>query len=97
MNLHYTPESIGDLQRLHDFIAPKNPLAAKKAAIEMQEAANRLKTFPEIGLPIQTNMETDQIRDLYVGQYSIRYQVSHPDSVYILRIWHNKEGEKDKE
>ena len=31
MNLFYTPEAIGDLQRLKKFIEDKNELAAKKS------------------------------------------------------------------
>lgn len=95
MKLQYTPQAISDLQRLYDFVAPKNSLAAKKIAIEIQEAANRLKAFPKIGLPVLSSPNPDVFRDLYIGNYTIRYQLELPTAIYILRIWHNKEVEKD--
>ncbi len=95
MKLQYTPQAVGDLQRLHDFVAPKNPLAAKKIAIEIQEAAKRLKVFPKIGLPVSASPNPDILRDLYIGNYTIRYQISSSELILVLRIWHNKEIEKD--
>lgn len=95
MKLEYSPQSILDLQRLHDFVADKNPLSARKIAIEIQEAAQKLKSFPQIGLPVSRADESKNIRDLYVGKYTIRYLVSVEEIIYILRIWHNKENEKD--
>lgn len=94
MKLRYTPQAVGDLQPLHDFVAPKNPLAARKIAIEIQDAANRLKIFPKIGLPVSASPHPDSFRDLYIGNYTIRYKIESPDLIYVLRIWHNKEIEK---
>jgi len=95
MRLKYAPQAIGDLKRLHDFVAPKSTLAAKKIAIEIQEAAERLKVFPEIGLPVSRSADPKSLRDLYIGNYTIRYQISSSEFFHILRIWHNKEIEKD--
>ncbi|BFM13519.1 type II toxin-antitoxin system RelE/ParE family toxin [Simiduia litorea] len=95
MRLRYTPQAVGDLKRLHDFMAPKSPLAARKAAIEIQEAAERLKVFPKVGLPVSRAENPDLLRDLYIGNYTIRYQISSSEAINILRIWHNKENEKN--
>jgi len=95
MKLQYTPQAVGDLQRLHDFVASKNPLAARKIAVEIQEAANRLKVFPKIGLPVSASPDPHSLRDLYIGSYTIRYQIESPELIYVLRIWHNKEVGKD--
>jgi plasmid stabilization system protein ParE len=93
MNLYYTPESIGDLQRLKEFIEIKNTLAAKKISITLREGINNLITFPIIGLPVSKAPEPETIRDLYVSNYTVRYLLQN-ESIYILRIWHNKENEK---
>ena len=95
MRLFYTPEAIADLQRLHDFVAEKHPLAARKIAIEIQDAAGRLKAFPRIGLPVSRADDPDLLRDLYIGHYTLRYLLSPPRSIHVLRIWHNKEVERD--
>ena len=39
MKLQYTPQAVDDLKRLHDFVVLKSPLAARKIAIEIQDAA----------------------------------------------------------
>ncbi len=96
MRLQYSPQSIADLQRLHDFVAVKNPLSARKVAIEIQESAEKLKQFPQIGLPVSRTGNAHNIRDLYVGNYTLRYLISDAETVFVLRIWHNKETEKDR-
>ena len=95
MKLKYSPESVSDLKRVYDFIAQKSSLSARKIAIEIQEAAEKLKLFPQIGLPVSMAENPELIRDLYVGNYTIRYLISSDEVIYILRIWHNKEIEKD--
>ncbi len=94
MRLVYTPAAVEDLKRLHEFVAPKSPLAARKIAIEIQQAAEKLKIFPYIGLPVSRAPRPDLLRDLYIEQYTIRYLISD-ESIQILRIWHHKEVEKD--
>ena len=88
MKLKYSPESVSDLKRVYDFIAQKNSLSARKIAIEIQEAAEKLKLFPQIGLPVSRAENPELIRDLYVGNYTIRYLICSDEVLYILRIWH---------
>lgn len=95
MKLKYSPQSIADLKRLYDFIAAKNPLSARKMAIEIQENTEKLKLFPHVGLPVTHAENTKIIRDLYIGNYTLRYLIDNNNIVYVLRIWHNKETEKD--
>lgn len=96
MKLSYSPQAIADLKRLHDFIANKSPLSARKLALQIQEGAEKLKTFPRIGLPVSRAENPDLIRDLYVSHYTLRYLISEK-TIYVLRIWHNKESVKDQE
>lgn len=95
MKIKYSLQSVADLKRLHDFVAHKNPLSARKIAIEIQESVEKLKQFPNIGLPVSRAENPDTVRDLYVGKYTLRYQVSNPELIHVLRIWHNKEIEKN--
>ncbi len=52
MKVKYSPESVGDLQRVVEFVENKNPYAARRIAIDLQEGVERLKQFPQIGLPV---------------------------------------------
>lgn len=90
----YSPESIKDLQRVIEFVEVKNPYAARRIAIDLQEGVSKLKQFPQIGLPVTNAPDPEKIRDLYVGDYTVRYLIAE-DTLYILRVWHNKENEKD--
>ena len=54
----------------------------------------KLKIFPEIGLKVARVIESYQIRDLFIGKYTVRYLIGE-DEVVILRLWRGKETEKD--
>lgn len=94
MKVKYSPESIEDLQRVVEFIENKNPFAARRIAIDLQESVQRLKQFSQIGLPVLKASDPQRIRDLYVGQYTVRYLITD-EVIYILRIWHGKENDKN--
>lgn len=90
----YSPESIADLQRIVEFVEAKNPYAARRIAIDLQEGISKLKQFPHIGLPVVKAPDPEKIRDLYLSNYTVRYSINK-NTLYILRVWHNKENEKN--
>jgi plasmid stabilization system protein ParE len=95
IRVKYTPEAIGDLERVVEFVEAKNPFAARRIALDLQERIDRLKQFPKIGLPVLKAPDPELIRDLYVSNCAVRYLISNDEYIYILRIWHNKENEKN--
>ena len=94
MKIKYSPESIADLQRVVDFVEVKNPYAARRIAIDVQEGVEKLKQFPNIGLPVLKAPDPETIRDLYINDYTVRYLITE-EVIYILRVWHHKENEKN--
>ncbi|MCM8856206.1 MAG: type II toxin-antitoxin system RelE/ParE family toxin [Candidatus Thiodiazotropha sp.] len=94
MKVKYSSESIDDLQRVVEFVENRNSYAARRIAIDLQEGVDRLKNFPQIGLPVLKATEPEQLRDLYIGDYTVRYLITD-EVIYILRIWHGKENEKN--
>lgn len=94
IEVEYSPESMKDLQRVVEFVEVKNPYAARRIAIDLQEGIFKLKQFPEIGLPVIKAPDPEKIRDLYIGDYTVRYLITI-GIVYILRVWHSKENEKN--
>ncbi len=94
MKINFTLESINDLKRLREFIEVKNPPAAQRIANELLAGIEKLKAFPKIGLPVRRAPDPETIRDLYIGHYTVRYLISS-NAIFILRIWHGKEIEKD--
>ncbi len=94
MKINYTLESINDLRQLREFIEVKNPIAAQRIANELLTGIEKLKVFSKLGLPVQRAPDPEMIRDLFVGHYTIRYLITN-NTIFILRIWHGKEIEKD--
>ena len=94
MKINYSPESINDLIRLRKFIGEKNPTAAKRIASEIMAGIDKLKIFPKMGLPVMRAPDPGVIRDLFIGQYTVRYHVSS-QIIFVLRVWHGKEIGKD--
>ena len=94
MKIRYSPESIDDLQRVVEFVEVKNPFAARRIAIDLQEGVEKLKQFPIIGLPVLKASDPEQIRDLYITNYTVRYLIAE-EIIYVLRIWHDKENERN--
>ena len=93
MNLRFAPEAIEDLIRLRDFIERKNPTAAQRIAKDLLPGMEKLKVFPEIGLKVERAFEPRRIRDLYIGNYTVRYLIGDGEIV-VLRLWHGKENEQ---
>ena len=94
MKIRYTADAINDLERLRAFIEPKNPHAARRVAAELLDGIENLAVFPDMGLPVRRAPNPKLIRDLFVGNYMIRYQ-RNEQSIIVLQIWHGKESEKD--
>lgn len=87
MNLQFTHSAQRDLIRLREFIAQKNPTAAKCISQRLKQSIQRLTDHPEIGVSVD---ELPGVQDLVSGDYVVRYLISNQDIV-ILRIWHSKE------
>jgi plasmid stabilization system protein ParE len=94
MKIRYSPESVDDLHRVVEFVEVKNPFAARRIAIDLQEGVDKLKKFPKIGVPVLKASDPENMRDLYIGRYTVRYLVAD-EIIYVLRIWHNKENERN--
>ncbi len=94
MKISFTPEAVVDLSRLRAFIESKKPIAAQRVANELLIGVEKIKVFPEIGLKVIRAPQSHLIRDLIAGNYTNRYLIGD-NEIYILRMWHGKEIEKD--
>ena len=93
VNLVVSRAAAADLERLHAFLADKNPGAARQAAAALIAAVESLDAFPERGRPTGVR----DIRELIVpfgrSAYVMRYAHSAAtEEVVILRIWHGREA-----
>jgi plasmid stabilization system protein ParE len=92
-HLEWSGSALVDVNRLAGFLRPKNPDAAKRAVLAIQEGARLLENFPNAGRPLE-NMD-GQFRELSVGfgasGYFIYYSVSE-NAVTILAVRHAREA-----
>jgi plasmid stabilization system protein ParE len=90
--VRFAPAAIRDLQRLQEFLRPKNPLAAKRAAETITRAVQVLGLQPQTGRPIDDL--PDDIREWLVdfgdSGYVVRYRFN-VEAVTILAVRHQKE------
>lgn len=90
--LHYSPESLRDLDEIWDAIAEErqNPSAAERVIRRLLDAAERLESFSGMGTPLSsvTGMESD-VRFLVSGSYLVFYHAAEND-VYIDRILYGR-------
>ena len=88
----YAPGAIRDLQRLREFLRPKNPVAAKRAADTIIKALQVLGLQPQIGRPVEDM--PDQFREWVIdfgdSGYVARYRFDG-EAVNILAVRHQKE------
>ncbi len=88
-----TQRAIRDLQRLEEFLRPKNPAAAKRASETIIKAAQMLGSYPHMGRPVQDM--TEQYREWLINfgdsGYVARYHFDHV-LVTILALRHQKEA-----
>lgn len=89
----FAPAAIRDLERLHDFLRPKNPAAAEMAARAIIQGVQALGELPRIGRPVDDLPEEyrDWLIDYGDSGYVARYRIDS-NTVVVLAIRHQKEA-----
>ena len=89
MEVKWTTSAHRDLIRLHDFLAPVNKSAAKKAVKQLVDEAKLLQSHPLLGVELEAYAPRN-VRRLVIGDYEVRYEVTET-VLYVLRLWHTRE------
>ncbi len=87
MKLRFTSKALEDLERLHDFLAEKNPVAADRIRRQLLDSFQTLLKQPLAGKPVKSL----PVRQWVAGDYVIRYLIEAEQSLIIVRIWHGRE------
>jgi plasmid stabilization system protein ParE len=90
--VRFAPGAIRDLQRLREFLRPKNPAAARRAAQAILKAVQVLGLQPQIGRPVADMPDEYREWPIDFGDsgYLARYRFEG-ESVTILALRHQKE------
>lgn len=91
MRVRFLTSAYRDLERLHEFLRPKNPEAADRAIDVLYDAAESLEDAPHKGRPISGGFR-DHIVPFGSAAYIMRYRMDeHHQSIAVVRIWHSRE------
>jgi plasmid stabilization system protein ParE len=89
----WLPTAVRDVQRLHDFLAPKNRDATRRAVRAIRQGVKALEAHPEIGRPVEDM--PPEFREWFIqfGQsgYVALYRYNGKQ-VAILAVRHGKEA-----
>ena len=90
----FSPGALRDLERLREFLRPKNPVAAKRAAAAIVKSVQTLGSQPHIGRPVADLPEEyrEWLIDFGESGYVARYRYDGDELVTVLAIWHQKEA-----
>lgn len=94
MRLIILPEADEDTSRLYEFLEDKNPLAAQKAMLAIDECIETLLESPYIGVAMPDRPEYRQHSKRFGKRaYILRYRIDEAEDVLVIvRIWHSREG-----
>ena len=92
-SLIWHPDALDDIARLYDFLAPVSPSAARRVALVILEAADKIAEHPGIGTPRAEFKEWPA--KFGRSAYILRYCEVPTGEILITRIWHSRELRPD--
>jgi plasmid stabilization system protein ParE len=91
--LKWTPQSLRDVARLHNFLASKSVVAAQRAVQSIRQGVKLLAKFPETGRPVE-ELPTEfreWVIEFGSGAYLVLYHYDGKE-VVILAVRHGLEA-----
>lgn len=94
--LTFTPAAIRDLERLRNFLRPKNPEASRRAGDAIRQGVKLLAEHPQAGRPVEGLPAPFREWLIEFGDsgYVLRYRLTE-EQVVILRLRHQREAGYD--
>ncbi|MGA2809572.1 MAG: type II toxin-antitoxin system RelE/ParE family toxin [Terracidiphilus sp.] len=91
--LKWSPQSLRDVARLHDFLAPKSRDAAKRAVKTIRQGLKLLEKHPELGHPVEELPAEfrEWVIEFGSGAYVALYHYDGKE-VVILAVRHGREA-----
>jgi plasmid stabilization system protein ParE len=92
MQVEWLPGAIRDLQKLREFLRPKNPGAAKSAASKIIKATSLFKDCPGVGKPVEDLPgHYDVVIKFGFRNYVMRYHILE-ETIFIEALRHGREA-----
>jgi len=94
LELEFTEEASNDIGRIRAFLVEAGVAQYREIVADIIGATETLRFFPEIGVQVTKDTIPGETRDYFYKEYCLRYLIT-PMCLYILRIWHQKENERN--
>lgn len=94
MELEFTEEASNDLAFIRQFLIDAGVPNSQTIVEDIASAAGYLLVFPRSGVRVVASENPDLVRDYYHKNYVLRYLIT-PGRIYILRVWHQKENQRN--
>jgi plasmid stabilization system protein ParE len=92
VKLIVSPGAQQNLERLYEFLADKNPDAARRVVGTLTRAVESLDMLPDRGRPSATVGVRELVVPFGRSAYIVRYvHMPGTEEIIILRIWHGRE------
>lgn len=85
--IRWTREAVDWLHKVHDYIVPDKPGAAKKLIAGIRQRSRLLREFPEAGHRMEEHPD-ENVRILLYGHYRIVYRIKPDQVIDILGVFH---------
>lgn len=93
MKLVVSRAAARDFARLREFLADKNPAAARQAIAAVVQAIDSLSAYPDRARPSGTEGLRDLIVPFGSSGYIVRFGLDpQRQEIVIVRIWHGREA-----
>ena len=93
MKLIVSDDAAADLARLREFLADKNPGAARRAVSSIVQAIDSLAVYPDRGRPSGVEGLRDLIVPFARSAYIVRFAYDpQRQEVVVVRVWHSREA-----
>jgi plasmid stabilization system protein ParE len=93
--VRFAPAALRDLQRLREFLRPKNPVAAQRAGETIIKAVQVLRLQPMVGRPVEDLPPEfrEWVIDFGASGYVALYRYAgEGDAVTVLALRHQREA-----
>lgn len=94
MKLEFTEEASNDLERIGEFLKKSGVCNHQEIIEGLILGAENVLLFPRAGVKVSKARNPDIVRDYYYKKFCLRY-LTTPTCLYVLRVWHEKENERN--
>ena len=89
MSIIWSSAGWADVDRLHAFLAERDPDAADAVLDQLARAPELLLEFPRRGSRL-SDFDPREVREFRVGNYLLRYELAG-GTIFVLRFFHARE------